>query len=149
MSREIKFRVWDSHTGKMVDTDRWGNDLVMDMDGELKWYKEREYQGGSLDISGTASLVLMQYTGLKDKEGREIYEGDVVAVDGIFDPETGQTDTEVRVVQYIGPSVAYVEYRKGIPHDVLFVHDVMGGGVEHDDISEVIGNIHENPELLK
>jgi len=122
--REIKFRVWDAHDSKMIEPDRWGNNLVMDMDGELKWYKEYSYQGGMLDISGTASLVLMQYTGLNDKDGREIYEGDI----------TKDIEGGIGVVEFKATSFRAVD---GLGWDNL----------AYPDECEVIGNIYENPIL--
>lgn len=124
--REIKFRVWDAHYSKMIDPDRWGDDLVMDMDGELKWYKEYSYQGGMLDISGTASLVLMQYTGMKDKNGIEIYEGDIL---------THIDCVGVCTVVY-GKCEFYAEGFDELGYDLCAE-------------CTVIGNIHENLELLQ
>ena len=94
----------------------------------------------------------MQYTGLKDKSDKGIYEFDIVVVDGLFDPETGQTESDIRVVQYVGASLAYVEYRANEGEsikDVLFVADVIGNGADKDDVAEVIGNVFETPELLE
>ena len=133
--REIKFRVWDAHNGKMIDPDRWSNDLVMDMDGELKWYKEHGYQGGMLDISNTASLVLMQYTGLKDKNGREIYEGDVVRK--MMDGEPDRVFEQL-VMKWESEQWTEEGFMTGFSQ--LWTSA---------DQYEIIGNIYENPELTK
>jgi uncharacterized phage protein (TIGR01671 family) len=132
--RTIKFRVWDVHNGKMIDPDRWGNDLVMDMDGELKWYKEHSYQGGMLDISGTASLVLMQYTGLNDKAGQEIYEGDVV------ENHHPEKTSGIYIVRFslsdFGTRFEIVNHTTGLNR------------WWKEATCRIIGNIYENPELL-
>lgn len=126
--REIKFRVWDSFRRKMVGPDRWGNELVMDMDGELKWYAESDYQGGRLDLAGTMDLILMQYIGIKDKNGKEIYEDDVIL------HGTGELRApgHVRWCEY---SHGFKVFRDASRYDIY--------------APEVIGNLYENPELLQ
>lgn len=128
--RERKHRAWHGDGKKMIYA---GSAEI------FKWKAE----GQSIDI--------MDYCGLKDANGVEIYEGDVVACDGLFDPETGQTETDLRVVEYRGPSLALVEYivNEGESReDILFVDQYIGPGVDQDDFLEVIGNIYEHPELI-
>ena len=72
------------------------------------------------------SYSIMQYTGLKDKNGVEIYEGDIVKSLGVSDYCFG-----VRPVEYIGSSFT-----------------IKGYGL-CERLVEVIGNIYENPELLE
>lgn len=95
--------------------------------------------------------VLMFWTGITDKAQKKIYEWDVVTCPGMYDEETGQTEITLCVVQMIASSVALVEYSivKGEQRvDVEFLHDIIGGGVDHDPELEVIGNVWENPELV-
>ena len=79
-------------------------------------------------------FVLRQYTGLKDKNGKEIWEGDIVEYEtlsskgGLF----GKTRNEVKFIR------GYFEL---VPYE-----DKRWGGYQN---LEVIGNIYENPELLK
>lgn len=98
--REIKFRAWNKKENRMFKV------------GQIEFdYLE---QGRYEDIE------FMQYTGLKDKNGKEIYEGDIVNQEGL--------DTN-SVVEYRGAQFTYGE-RLAFPNVI------------------VVGNIYENPELL-
>ena len=77
-------------------------------------------------------VPIMQYTGLKDKNGKEIYESDVIKAPGEFPAE----------IKFSGGSFC-----------LNHISDVIGSWVSLRDVStksyEVIGNIYENPELLE
>ncbi len=114
--REIRFRAWDS-----VNKETNPPEELIHLKGDI-----------TKDLEDTNScLVLMQFTGLKDKNGKEIYEGDIV------------------------------KDQFGIKYEVVFNKCCFYGkadpwnGEEDIDLAhketeiEVIGNIHENPELIK
>lgn len=111
--REIKFRAWDLITGKMIG---WG-DL-------LKKHNLNEIFEYGYD------LKLMQYTGLKDKKGKKIYEGDVV--------HWIDSDGNERI-DYVW--FFYGAFR--ICNSKYTLSDYL------TNCLQVIGNIHENPELLE
>jgi len=109
--REIKFRAWDKRNKSMF--------TIFDSVTQQEWYLPK----------CSEKYEVMQYTGLKDKNGREIYEGDVIGgrnPDGVNDPLYAPTE---------------VEYKNGMFRCKYW-------GFLIDDRCEVIGNIHENPELL-
>ena len=83
-------------------------------------------------IWGADNSPLMQFTGLKDINGREIYEGDVVRWDGPHESEW------VGAVEYTAPSFEIKWFR--VPYKV--------GNTRLDNRVAIIGNIFENPELL-
>ena len=74
MNREIKFRIWDVENKEMLK--------VQELDFEPTFYGGRiairpdQYN----DYFDTEDMILMQYTGLKDKNGKEIYEGDIIRI---------------------------------------------------------------------
>jgi hypothetical protein len=110
--REIKFRAWSKYDNSMVSWNQiQNNDFVAFCD---PYY------------------ILMQYTGLKDNDGKEIYEGDVV------------TWEDSLAEDYYGGPIVYpeevVEFKGGSFYPVCMMPETE---------FEVIGNIHENPELLK
>lgn len=118
--REIKFRAWNGERLRAVWTIGW-------IDGEMDLITTPKFSEPAEDC------VLMQYTGLKDKNGKEIYEGDILK----------------SVAYAINKEVTgIVKYNNDLAHFYLEVDSnkriVFLGLIN----TEVIGNIYENPELL-
>ena len=130
--REIKFRAWGHFGGYAKDNmiQNWqSSDLI-------------EYVG----LDGGGHFEIMQYTGLKDKNGKEIYEGDIVETSGQDDQYYPR-----KIVAYTSDIVNendgdWDEWYCGF--DLIVPGDECG--VLHYQLSnkvEVIGNIYENEEL--
>lgn len=120
--REIKFRVWDKYRKRMSD--------VADYCFLSKTVKPFEVDWSYL-VSG--SYELMQYTGLKDKKSKEIYEGDIIR--GV--------SSEGDLCNFV---VKYSEFNHRFIGDCSDEIYYISPGVFY--LYEVIGNIYENPELL-
>lgn len=134
MSREIKFRAWYENKKEMLTPYFFVND------------ENFITQYGSSKPSN-----VMQYTGLKDKKGTEIYEGDIVR----FHPYHNLSHKQDKVVGHVfwgetGDSDGWSHckhYEWCVGHDSLA--DVADSDFKEAMYCEVIGNIHENPELLE
>lgn len=141
MNQPIKFRAWDKTDGKMVDLatsnlDAFGVCLFHDLciKGKTTFKNAEEVH----------EYEVMQFTGLHDKNGREIYEGDVLR-----DAEWGMRNEGVFFNTEKGAFYAWWRYDKPKSGQRK---DVFSGGyfdAERASHGEVIGNIYENPELLK
>lgn len=135
MNRPIKFRAWDKSEKQMIyspqnEADDW---FVGLLNGEQP------------------EDTLMQFTGLLDKNGKEIYEGDIINLggDGSIYDETGNWWAAAGSAGYDKPE-----------QEVVWSNDVCGfypfakydsdcGVQMRAEKTEVIGNVWENPELLK
>lgn len=154
MKREIKFRVWDRALNKMItkenvkgllDTVNTGDcdtDYTYSRD---EWYPAydiliifdyfEEIQYRYIEDTSTKRFELMQYTGLKDKNEKEIYEGDIIEW-------TTLSEKKYRFsVEY---SNKYAQYVSVNTKDVSMEYEPLG---DYENI-KVIGNIYDNPELL-
>lgn len=133
MNREIKYRAWLKEKKKMVNvflmslTEKWI--------GYQIFYKEEKKK--KIEFSDSENFELMQYTGLKDKNGKEIYEGDVIKL------------------------IYFRDGRRRETGKVVFLnHQASFGIIDRDgneyplyrntaEQIEIIGNIYENFELTE
>ena len=122
-----KFRAWDKENKKM----RLATDIVFLDDGVLFGFKVHSGETRTLNKPD-----LMQYTGLKDKNGVEIYDSYIVK----YSDESGTK--QIGVVKDYG----YKKYVEAIGGDDEGNQDLE---LHPDEIFEIIGNIYENPELIK
>jgi len=158
--REIKFRAWSNKYQHMfrvreITQDRNGythgtideefeNEFEPKFDTPFAWVGRVDFtkspdgeQSGLFQDSDEEPFYLMQYTGLKDKNQKEIYEGDILKF------HEGKAPKEFLMVKYMGSGFALVDpkftgnlYAEVIPDYV-------------DVIGEVVGNICENPEYAE
>ncbi len=121
MTREIKFRAWDTKNNFMA----------------------KPFEMINIPQIVMAYLVhnhgfLMQYTGLKDKNGKEIYEGDIFGL-----PRVNQYNEFFGKVVFDGDFGGFVVHKPNGGFDFIHVFLI------ENRTAEVYGNIYENPELLQ
>ena len=140
--RGIKFRAWDYIKERMMPQ------------GSLYWDGEQFIVGiwnfeETHIVDEEAPVMLMQYTGLKDKNGVEIYEGDIVETDCkeivyTKKPNVHGLGAKTKSVEKRGITIcAWVNCGFKFSH----INKSKHGFTTHN--CEVIGNIYENPEILK
>ena len=147
--REIKFRAWDKKISKMFSWEVMNRNRIFALDSNLP---NKDF----LVVPNGENIELMQYTGLKDKNGKEIYEGDIVRIlyTDWGSQHLGTPEQQAMTLEEYKKSISRIGY-------VIYAGDryylrFNGKYGEYDDgmyegthgEKEIIGNIYENPELL-
>jgi len=127
--REIKYRAWDNKV-RCMDYDLW-----IHFDGRVFDYSSRTYDtpNREIELADEGRFDIMQYTGLKDRDGKEIYEGDRVKF------HNGVGELFLGAVQFNDGCFDIVVERAGYP-----IRDYLKALTINHAV-EVIGNIYEHP----
>lgn len=141
--REIKFRAWEKHAKRMTEVTafKWKPDHLYHQIYTRAIVNQKMIdEWCAYDFGGDSNgIILMQYTGLKDKNGVEIYEGDVVQIkDHAFHKKPGDY-TGIEIDGFY--PVSYTERMELVAGQWLLMHQL--------PYITVVGNIYENPELLE
>ncbi len=150
--REIKFRAWIPEVNILRDVINFDLDEPDDVYSRLPQVKIWDHPSTrAAKIKGRVAtyfkkdLILMQFTGLKDRNGKEIYEGDIVNLSYLSLPYEEADDDECEIITH-----------KGVIHYECGSFWFAGEGLSenchfhyNDADREIIGNIYENPDLLE
>ena len=133
-NRIYKFRAWDKEYKKMLEGYKhpYGHSgLWLDIETGNLTHIQRGEEGVECSIHKFKNVVLMQYTGRKDKNRKEIYEGNIVV--------TGLGDVYLVQVKNFSDGYGFHFAKNG------YLEKYIDG----KDTIEIIGNIYENPELYE
>jgi uncharacterized phage protein (TIGR01671 family) len=151
--RELKFRVWNKATKSWLNetagTHCWSEysiniftgEIVEFVTGDNKFFSRADEPSFYFDktvVVKESPYVIQQYTGIKDKNGKEIYEGDLINYTCV----AGEGDYQKEINQ----EVFFEDGMFLFDRNALFS---MGDSNFLKQSIEVVGNIFENPELLK
>lgn len=140
--REIKFRAWDKRqieiygTGMSYGSPEYFDDMLA-------------FRFNHFESDNPSEIIYEQYTGMKDMNGKEIYEGDILRVGTFSEEVDGEEswwmDDSVHRVEWCGAEdYPAFDLRPSIDTDCNGLSYIAVG----EQQAEVIGNIHENPELI-
>lgn len=140
--RELKFRAWDKDGKCWIPRDL----CKLDFEGNLYTFDDTQ-ENQDIYLKETIKYIIEQYTGLKDKNGKEIYEGDILYfIDG-HPPIENKAYAYYEVIfilpnyrDILHPGFYCKSINKKTANKTLLLNYGRG--------AEVIGNIHENQELL-
>jgi uncharacterized phage protein (TIGR01671 family) len=149
--REIKFRAWDIENKKMYSpAELWNRFIIIPDRGLFQNIKTGEIFDSNLENKYANHMIPLQYINIKDKLGRKVFDGDIIkSVSELMSDfgrkPTGKYVTEIYSIEYDTEDARWKERQinnnwlkpLGISQEII------------QKYSEVIGNIYENPELLK
>ena len=135
MNRDIKFRLWSKIGKKFIETDNPDLDFVINNNGYLY---SIEYCYGETCILPQMDTEVLQFTGLKDRNGKEIYEGDILKYNFPYDGR----------LKHVSP-VKFLETEASFGIKDIYGNEIPLYRITANNYFEVVGNIYENPELLE
>lgn len=140
--REIKFRAWDKEESKMLANADYQLSFCLNLLGDIVGEDGSLFNPELTWDENSKRFVVMQYTGLKDRYKKEIWEGDILRA---LNLENGKyTKWIVTFQENVAGFVLRADYLYEETGDTRYLFQNLRYG-----IGRVIGNIYENSELLK
>ena len=152
MQDRLKFRYFNKYANKMVEPKNWQN-----VDGMYECIKQQVCFDEDIppipyDHIGRNGLVFMQCTGLKDKNGKLIYEGDILDL-YVSSKKLYRYEVKYEIGSFMLVSQDEIFDFPNVWNDYVYPLSQLYYEYQNEenciDECEIIGNIYENPELLK
>lgn len=147
--REIRFRAYfevetqDENTNPIIYGTTWE---VRRLDFSYSYVELYDPKTGLETEASFDEIKLMQYTGLKDKNGKEIYEGDIFRPGPSYNERSFRVNWEDEDARFLGIGCGKDSER--VPGEKYVCYVGVYNKLKNNTV-EVIGNIYENPELLE
>lgn len=154
--RDIKFRAWDSVSGNISPAFSLFGEFTL-LGAVFAWLSHvRGVEGGECGLKDLNSIEIMQFTGLKDSEGADIYEGDIIKFTYWWFDGNEAESTLTGGIVYSDYSMSFQlkgvknkewEQHTGCLNDTEYLTPFSELTFEEADFL-VVGNIYENPNML-
>jgi len=141
---EIKSKLW------LVESKEWVSEFFISQNGQYFIFDD---DGNFLPSPFKEEIKIVQYTGLKDKNDKEIYEGDIIKLYnysvGFKCPECGFKKIKDLIGEIVWINLIVGDEYNRPTAEFKIRHGFKYTSLEWIDDIEIIGNIYENPELLE
>lgn len=137
--REIKFKCWNPETERMF------YNYTIDKISRIRQSDDSLINEKVCLIYDFEDLIWLQFAGLKDANGKEIWEGDVISVGVLVTTEQDEIIGKTPKEDYV---LGVVEFHKGAFMAVMAGGEGEKAACEIEEDCIVLGNIYENPELI-
>ena len=132
----MKYKLWDKENKEFLE-DTWETEYAVLKNGNIIEIYDNGF-GEGYSISDLENIEVLQFTGLQDRNGKEIYEGDILKYNFPYDGR----------LKHVSP-VKFLETEASFGIKDRYENEIPLYRITANNYFEVVGNIYENEELLK
>ena len=132
----MKYKLWDKENKEFLE-DTWETEYAVLKNGNIIEIYDNGF-GEGYSISDLENIEVLQFTGLQDRNGKEIYEGNILKYNFPYDGR----------LKHVSP-VKFLETEASFGIKDRYENEIPLYRITANNYFEVVGNIYENPELLE